>query len=121
MTDNIKSTVQEKTAWAKVPQEFNDWWNSDYSDESNPFRINSAAYWAWAGWSEAVRLNALAVPDIDYEALIAAAYKRDRKWAQRTNGCIAFARGAEWFREQCLSAAPTAPQPAQPLTAPPKD
>lgn len=62
MTDNIKPTVQEKTAWTKVPQEFNDWWNSDYSDESNPFRINSAAYWAWAGWSEAVRLNAQAVP-----------------------------------------------------------
>lgn len=55
------------------------------------------------------------VPDIDYEALIAAAVKRDRKWAQGTNGCIAFKCGAEWFREVALSAAPSqqAPQPAQ--------
>lgn len=106
-------TVQDKAAWAKVPQGFNEWWNSDYSDESNPFRINSAAYWALAGWSEAMRVQAQGVPDIDYEALIAAAYNRDKRWAQGTNGCIAFKHGAEWFRDQCLSAAPP---PAHPRT-----
>lgn len=49
------------------------------------------------------------VPQIDYEALIAAAFAADRKWAQGTNGCIAFKHGAEWFREQMLAAAPEAP------------
>ena len=52
-----------------------------------------------------------AVPEIDYQALIDAAYKRDRKWAQGTNGCIAFKHGAEWFRDQ-VEASPA--QPVQP-------
>lgn len=49
------------------------------------------------------------VPEIDYPELIRAAVAKNRKWAQGTNGCIAFARGAEWFREQALTAAPQAP------------
>ena len=49
------------------------------------------------------------VPEIDYDALIRAAFAKNRKWAQGTNGCVAFAKGAEWFREQALTAAPQAP------------
>lgn len=45
------------------------------------------------------------VPDIDYEALIAAAFAKNKRWAQGTYGCIAFARGAEWYRDQVLTAA----------------
>jgi hypothetical protein len=41
---------------------------------------------------------------IDYDALIAAAAKLGLK--QGTRGCVAFASGAEWLREQVLSAAP---------------
>ena len=52
------------------------------------------------------------VPEIDYDALIRAAFAKNRKWAQGTNGCVAFAKGAEWFREQALTAAPQAPAPA---------
>jgi hypothetical protein len=52
------------------------------------------------------------VPEIDYEALIAAAHKRDRKWAQGTSGCVAFKCGAEWFRDVALSAAPSQQAPA---------
>lgn len=40
-------------SWANVPQEFNDWWNQEYKDSTNPFAVDSAAYWAWAGWSAA--------------------------------------------------------------------
>ena len=52
-------------------------------------------------------------PEIDYEELIAACYARTKQ-AKGTRGCIQFARGAEWFREQVLAAAPQAPaeQPA---------
>lgn len=45
-----------------------------------------------------------AAPEIDYQALIRTAYAKDKKWAQGTNGCVAFARGAEWFRAQMLAA-----------------
>lgn len=52
-----------------------------------------------------------AVPSIDYMALIDAALVR-HKYAQGTRACVAFKHGAEWFREQALTAAPT--PPAQP-------
>lgn len=54
----------------------------------------------------------VAVPLIDYEALIAAAYAANKKWAQGTNGCVAFKHGAEWFRLQTLAA----PAQRKPLT-----
>jgi hypothetical protein len=50
-------------------------------------------------------------PEINYPALIEAAFAKNRKWTQGTTGCIAFARGAEWFRDQMLAATP-APAPA---------
>lgn len=40
-----------------------------------------------------------AVLEIDYEALIAAAWQRV-KVRQGTLGCVAFAKGAEWMLEQ---------------------
>lgn len=43
------------------------------------------------------------LPQIDYEALIAACYQKT-KYAQGTGGCVAFAKGAEWYREQCAAA-----------------
>lgn len=52
-----------------------------------------------------------AVPSIDYMALIDAALVR-HKYAQGTRACVAFKHGAEWFREQALTAAPA--QPAVP-------
>jgi len=42
-----------QTNWDNIPQAFNDWWNADYDDSTNPFRLNSPAYWAWFGWSAA--------------------------------------------------------------------
>lgn len=56
-------------------------------------------------------------PEINYPALIEAAFAKNRKWTQGTTGCIAFARGAEWFREQATAATP-APAPAPALTCP---
>lgn len=45
-----------------------------------------------------------ALPEIDYNALIQAAVTTQTKWAQGTTGCIAFARGAEWYRYQLIKA-----------------
>ena len=36
--------------WADIPREFNDWWDADRLTQTNPFREDSAAYWAWEGW-----------------------------------------------------------------------
>jgi len=44
--------------------EFNDWWQGDYDDTDNPYRVDSPAYWAYAGWqareAEITRLRELA-------------------------------------------------------------
>ena len=41
--------------WDKPSASFNEWWNRSYVDSANPFEIDSAAYWAWAGWQAAQR------------------------------------------------------------------
>lgn len=43
------------------------------------------------------------VPQINYDALIAAAAVSNKTWTPGKTGCVAFARGAEWFRRQALS------------------
>lgn len=53
------------------------------------------------------------LPEIDYEALIKAAHTRDKKWAQGTNGCIAFKHGAEWYRSTLLAAPQPVAQPGE--------
>lgn len=45
---------RQQDRWDAVPQDFRDWWNGDYDDSTNPFRLNSSAYWAWAGWQAAL-------------------------------------------------------------------
>lgn len=45
------------------------------------------------------------VPEIDYNALIKAAEAKDKAWRQGSPGCVAFAKGAEYFREQAIAAA----------------
>jgi hypothetical protein len=62
-----------QTNWDNIPQAFNDWWNADYDDSTNPFRLNSPAYWAWSGWSAANKEKqepvAWMYPD-DYERML---------------------------------------------------
>lgn len=43
----------EQEHWDAIPDAFNKWWDADYDDTGNPFRKNSPAYWAWAGWKAA--------------------------------------------------------------------
>ena len=54
-----------------------------------------------AGPAEAPRLSR--VPEINYDALIAAAAVSNKTWTPGKTGCIAFARGAAWFRLQVLA------------------
>ena len=50
-------------------------------------------------------------PEIDYTALIHAAYAINKRWAQGTAGCVAFKHGAEWYRSQVKGDTPP-PAPA---------
>jgi hypothetical protein len=40
--------------WDTPSEAFNKWWDSDYDDSTNPYEINTFAYWAWAGWQAAL-------------------------------------------------------------------
>lgn len=50
------------------------------------------------------------VPEINYDALIEAARKTHRKWVQGSMNCVAFAKGAEWFRGVAIEAGLTKPR-----------
>ncbi len=43
--------------WADIPKEFNDWWDADRLTQTNPFREDSPAYWAWEGWQARAALE----------------------------------------------------------------
>lgn len=53
-------------------------------------------------WARA-KANAPMVPELNYAAICDAAFLQDRRWAQGTTGCVAFAQGAEWYRDQLLA------------------
>jgi len=50
-----KAAAQDKLEQWDMPSEaFNDWWDSDYDDSTNPYEKDTFAYWAWAGWQAAL-------------------------------------------------------------------
>ena len=40
--------------WETPSEAFNNWWDSDYDDSTNPYEKDTFAYWAWAGWQAAL-------------------------------------------------------------------
>jgi hypothetical protein len=40
--------------WDKPSVAFDEWWNDEKDENTNPFRLESGAYWAWAGWKAAL-------------------------------------------------------------------
>ena len=40
--------------WDKPSVACDEWWNGDNDESTNPFRLESGAYWAWAGWKAAL-------------------------------------------------------------------
>jgi len=40
--------------WDMPSEAFNNWWDSDYDDSTNPYEKDTFAYWAWAGWKAAL-------------------------------------------------------------------
>ena len=46
------ATLDKLEQWGY--EAFNDWWDSDYDDSTNPYEKDTFAYWAWAGWQAAL-------------------------------------------------------------------
>jgi hypothetical protein len=40
-----------------MTEEFNKWWNSDWLIDDNPYTQGTPAYWAWAGWQAALKVE----------------------------------------------------------------
>lgn len=51
----------------------------------------------------AASAQSVAVPEIDYDELIKAAAVSNKNWTPGKTGCIAFARGAAWFKLKLAS------------------
>ena len=49
-----KRAMAADKLWDKPSVAFDEWWNSDNDESTNPFRLESGAYWAWAGWKAAL-------------------------------------------------------------------
>lgn len=47
-TQNMKTLNQTK---------FDEWWNAGSTLKDNPYREDSAAFWAWEGWNAGQRAN----------------------------------------------------------------
>lgn len=51
--DSKRKAAQDKLEqWDN--KAFNNWWDSDYDDSTNPYEKDTFAYWAWAGWQAAL-------------------------------------------------------------------
>ena len=49
-----KQAMAANKLWDKPSVAFDEWWNGDNDESTNPFRLESGAYWAWAGWKAAL-------------------------------------------------------------------
>jgi hypothetical protein len=49
-----KKAMAANKLWDKPSVAFDEWWNGDNDESTNPYRLESGAYWAWAGWKAAL-------------------------------------------------------------------
>ena len=76
-----KRAMAADKLWDKPSVAFDEWWNGDNDESTNPFRLEIGAYWAWAGWKAA-----LAQPAQELDALTIAyqsGFYNGKKAAQR--------------------------------------
>ena len=52
----VHQTAQpaQTAQWDTPSEAFNDWWDGEYDDSTNPFTKDTFGYWAWAGWQSAL-------------------------------------------------------------------
>jgi hypothetical protein len=49
-----KKAMAADKLWDRPSVAFDEWWNGNHDENTNPFRPDSGAYWAWAGWKAAL-------------------------------------------------------------------
>jgi len=49
-----KRQMAANKLWDRPSVAFDEWWNNDHYESTNPFKPDSGAYWAWAGWKAAL-------------------------------------------------------------------
>jgi len=77
--------------WADIPKEFNDWWDADRLTQTNPFREDSPAYWAWEGWQARA---ALAEPTTEDSSAVEPVQDEPVAWLELRT--LTMAREAGW-------------------------
>ena len=79
-----KQAMAADKLWDKPSVAFDEWWNSDNDESTNPFRLESGAYWAWAGWKAALAQPAqepvACVQDLDEVKRKHLVYEKGMDW-----------------------------------------
>lgn len=66
--ESKKAMARDKLEQWDTPSEaFNEWWNGEYDDSTNPFTKHSLAYWAFAGWQAALAQPAQEPKSVTYK------------------------------------------------------
>lgn len=95
-----------------IAERITHWYQIDYNgnygteivlDTGATIRVGNWPHEVEAAISKAMTPTS-AIPEIDYDALIKAAGQSNKSWTQGKTGCVAFSRGAQWFRLQALAA-----------------
>ena len=94
-----RAAAQDKLeTWDTPSEAFNEWWDSDYDDSTNPYEKDTFAYWAWAGWQAALakpaqaEVLAQAVPDETLTIVYQSGFYDGKKQQQ-----LVEPTGNEWF------------------------
>ena len=88
-----KQAMAADKLWDKPSVAFDEWWNGDNDESTNPYRLESGAYWAWAGWKAALAQPAQEpvawlepewgekiCPEVGYEVTMTDDHPRDLCW-----------------------------------------
>lgn len=97
----VHHTAQEpmQKLWDTPSEKFNNWWNDDYDDSTNPFEVDTFAYWAWAGWQAAL---AQPVQELTLQEQLNIAYaacdKTHAEWRKADADCDK--AHADWYKDK---------------------
>ena len=79
-----KRAMAADKLWDKPSVAFDEWWNGDNDESTNPYRLESGAYWAWAGWKAALAQSAqepvACIQDLDEAKRKHLVYEKGMDW-----------------------------------------
>ena len=92
-----RAAAQDKLeTWDTPSEAFNEWWDSDYDDSTNPYELDTFAYWAWAGWQAALAQPAQEPwPEEPFGHMAGGVQPPQRPWVGLTD------EEAQWLYDNC--------------------